>query len=139
MKKQILIIISLFIFASCGKDPEIEKTSLDSGLFFDQSIFSPEKYLVSASNPNPTSAEALKPVIIAIHGYGATTFEWDEFRTFKGNRTDFSISQVLLGGHGRDYQDFKNSTWRDWQKPIITEFEKQIGRASCRERVCSTV
>ena len=124
MKKQILIIVALFIFASCGKEPEIEKTSLDSGLFFDQSIYTPEKYLASASNPTPTSAEALKPVIIAIHGYGATTFEWDEFRLFKGSRTDFSISQVLLGGHGRDYQDFKNSTWKDWQKPIITEFEK---------------
>lgn len=124
MKKQIVVILALFIFASCGKDPEIENTSLDSGLFFDQSIYTPEKYLVSVSNPTPTSAEALKPVIITIHGYGATTFEWDEFRRFKGTRTDFSISQVLLGGHGRDYQDFKNSTWRDWQKPIITEFEK---------------
>lgn len=124
MKKLILFALSLLILSSCDKEPEINETMLDSGLFFDQSIYQPGKYLVSASNPAPSPAEAARPVIIAIHGYGATTFEWDEFRAWKGARTDFSISQVLLGGHGRDYQSFKNSTWQDWRTPIITEFEK---------------
>ncbi|MEJ7693761.1 hypothetical protein [Daejeonella sp.] len=124
MKKLLLLIIPFLLLVSCGKDPEIESTMLDSGLFFDQSIYNPQNYLVSAARPNPTAAEALKPVIIAIHGYSATTFEWDEFRSWKGNRTDFYISQVLLGGHGRDYQSFKNSTWKDWRQPIINEFEK---------------
>ncbi len=128
MKKLILLIIHFLLLASCGKDPEIEAIMLDSGLFFDQSIYNPQNYLVSAAKPNPTTAEALKPVIIAIHGYSATTFEWDEFRTWKGSRTDFSISQVLLGGHGRDYQSFKNSNWKDWRQPIINEFEKLEGQ-----------
>ncbi|TKC00242.1 alpha/beta hydrolase [Pedobacter cryophilus] len=124
MKKQLVPFIAIFFIASCSKDPKIDDTMLDSGLYFDQSIYNPEKYLVSSSNPSPTPTEALKPIIIAIHGYGATTFEWDEFRNWKGLRTDFSISQVLLGGHGRDYQTFKNSTWQDWRQPIINEFEK---------------
>ncbi|SDL85006.1 carboxylesterase [Daejeonella rubra] len=124
MKKFILFTLSILMLISCNKEPEIDSSMLDSGLYFDQSIYQPEKYLVSASVPAPTPAQAVSPVIIAIHGYGATTFEWDEFRTWKGSRTDFSISQVLLGGHGRDYQSFKNSTWRDWREPIVTEFEK---------------
>jgi carboxylesterase len=27
-----------------------------------------------------------------------------------------------LGGHGRTYEEFKNSTWEDWQEPILTEY-----------------
>lgn len=124
MKKHLVPFLAIFLITSCGKDPKIDDTMLDSGSYFDQSIYNPEKYLVSIANPTPNPTEAQKPVIIAIHGYGATTFEWDEFRNWKGLRTDFSISQVLLGGHGRDYQTFKNSTWQDWRQPIINEFEK---------------
>ena len=131
MRKQIMISLRklaictavLLVCASCGKSPEIVDTDLDSGTFFDQSVYTPEKYLVSVAKPNPTAEEAKRPVLIAIHGYGASTFEWDELRSWAGGRTDFSISQVLLGGHGRDYQTFKNSSWRDWRKPIIEEFE----------------
>jgi carboxylesterase len=124
MKKSILFTLSILVLVACNKEPEIDSSMLDSGWFFDQSIYQPEKYLVSASVPAPTPVQAVSPVIIAIHGYGATTFEWDEFRSWKGLRTGFSISQVLLGGHGRDYQSFKNSTWRDWREPIVAEFEK---------------
>lgn len=123
MRQLILVLALAVTLASCGKDPVIEDSSLDSGLFFDQSIYTPEKYLVSVAKPQPTAIERGKPVIIAIHGYGATTFEWDEFRTWAGARTDFSISQVLLGGHGRAYQTFKDSSWEDWRQPIMNEFE----------------
>jgi carboxylesterase len=124
MRKLILLAIAALTLTDCSKEPAIDDTMLDSGLYFDLSLYEPAKYLVSASNPNPTAEEAVKPVIIAIHGYGATTFEWDEFRSWAGNRTDFSISQVLLGGHGRDYKSFKESSWKDWQKPIMDEYEK---------------
>lgn len=123
MKKSISLILLSIALASCGKDPVIEDSSLDSGLFFDQSIYTPEKYLISVSKPQPNAAERTKPVIIAVHGYGATTFEWDEFRTWAGPKTDFSLSQVLLGGHGRAYQTFKDSSWKDWRQPIMNEFE----------------
>jgi carboxylesterase len=128
------ILVSIFIaglFISCHKDPDITDVMLDSGLYFDQSLYQPEKYLVSAAKPTPTAIEAQMPVVIAVHGYGSTTFEWDEFRTWARARIDldpakenFQISQVLLGGHGRDYQSFRNASWRDWRKPIIDEYEK---------------
>ena len=37
---------------------------------------------------------------------------------------DFYTSQVLLGAHGRDYADFKNGTWEQWQFPIVEEYNK---------------
>ena len=123
MRKLILLIVVALLYGSCNKEPILVDTDLESGIFFDQSIYQPEKYLVSVAKPNPTALEAQIPVVIAIHGYGATTFEWDEFRTWSGSGTDFSISQVLLGGHGREYQTFKNSSWKDWRQPIINEFE----------------
>lgn len=123
MKKLILICVIALVYTSCSKEPAIVDTDLDSGTFFDQSVYQPEKYLVSVAQPKPTALEAQKPVVISIHGYGASTFEWDEFRTWAGVRTDFSISQVLLGGHGRDYQTFKGSSWKDWRQPIVNEYE----------------
>ncbi len=94
------------------------------GILFDASLYQPEKYLVSRARPNPTPAEAQRPVLIAVHGYSASTFEWDEFRQWAGNRTDFTISQVLMGGHGRDYDSFKEASWRDWQLPVIEKYQR---------------
>ncbi len=120
-------ILTLFLIGliglGCSKEPAITDDMLDSGKLFDPSLYKPEQYLISKAVPNPTPAQASRPVIIACHGYSATTFEWDEFRAYLGNRTDVYLSQVLLGGHGRSYADFKQSTWHDWQTAITTEYE----------------
>ena len=126
--KQILISLTVLIltFTGCSKNPDITDEMLDSGKIFDPSLYHPEKYLVSVAKPNPTADEAKKPVIIACHGYSATTFEWDELRTWMGSRDDFYLSQVLLGGHGRSYDEFKKSTWKDWQSAIIDEYTRLV-------------
>jgi carboxylesterase len=56
-----------------------------------------------------------KHIILAVHGYSASTFEWQEFGQL---RLLPRISQVLLDGHGRDYESFKASTWQDWSSSI---------------------
>lgn len=117
-----LIALSL----ACSKEPAITKEMVDGGTLFDPSIYNPEKYLVSKAIPTPTAEQARKPVIIACHGYSATTFEWDEFRAWANGRTDFYLSQVLLSGHGRSYEDFKKSTWHDWQAAITAEYEALV-------------
>lgn len=117
-----LITLSL----ACSKEPAITKEMVDGGTLFDPSIYNPEKYLVSKAIPTPTAEQARKPVIIACHGYSATTFEWDEFRTWANGRTDFYLSQVLLNGHGRSYEDFKKSTWHDWQAAITAEYDALV-------------
>jgi carboxylesterase len=123
MKTLIGCLLTALLGLACSKEPAITPSMLDSGTVFDPSIYKPERYLVSKAIPNPTPEQARKPVVIACHGYSATTFEWDEFRTFLGDRTDIYLSQVLLGGHGRSYDDFKKATWHDWQSAIITEYD----------------
>ncbi|MDB5239743.1 MAG: esterase/lipase-like protein [Spirosoma sp.] len=121
------IIISLLVMivgVACSSEPTITKDMLDGGTLFDPSIYKPESYLISKAIPNPTLEQARKPVIIACHGYTATTFEWDELRTWAAGRTDFLLSQVLLGGHGRSYEEFKKSSWHDWQSAIMDEYDR---------------
>jgi carboxylesterase len=126
MKKILLVAIILIAVAGCKKTPVIPAADLGGGQIFDPSLYDPAKYLVSVANPTPTAADALKPVIIACHGYSATTFEWDEFRTWSAGRTDYFISQVLLAGHGTTYADFKAATWHDWQASIAAEYSKLV-------------
>ena len=121
---------SFFILAAlslaCSKEPAITTEMIDGGTLFDPSIYKPENYLVSKAIPKPTPEQGRKPVVIACHGYSATTFEWDEFRSWANGRTDFYLSQVLLGGHGRSYDEFKKSTWHDWQAAIMAEYDALV-------------
>ncbi len=113
----------LLILAACTQTPVIDQaTMLDGDQVFDPSLYNPAQYLVSAAIPNPTEDQKNTPVVIAAHGYSATTYEWDEFRAYAEGKGDFLVSQVLLGGHGRTYAEFKASTWEDWQEPILTEY-----------------
>lgn len=124
--KIIILLISL-CFLSCNRSPSITDQDLDGNVLFDLSLYQPEKYLVSAYKPNPSDQEMQIPVLIAAHGYSASTFEWDELRKYADSvKSGILISQVLLGGHGRTYDDFKNSTWRDWQASILLEYKKLV-------------
>lgn len=119
-----LLIATLLLF-SCNPTPEIDDVNmLDGNQIFDLSLTQPEKYLVSKYLANPTTIQKNTPVIIAAHGYSATTFEWDELREFADSAKTFNVSQVLLGGHGRSYADFKKASWHDWQSSIIDEYIK---------------
>jgi carboxylesterase len=118
-----LLLLFLVGLSACSKSPEIDNaTMLDGDQIFDPSLYNPAQFLVSVAIANPTTEQKNTPVVIAVHGYSATTFEWDEFRTYCNAKANVLISQVLLGGHGRTYEDFKNSSWEDWQEPIMTEY-----------------
>ena len=118
-----LLLLVIVALSSCSKDPDIDETMLDGDQIFDPSIYDPAQYLVSVAINNPGEVQKNTPVVIAVHGYSASTFEWDEFRSYCNSKTNVLVSQVLLGGHGRTYEDFKNSTWEEWQEPIITEYD----------------
>jgi carboxylesterase len=121
MKKIFRLLILSLLFQSCSTDPQLTSEMLGGGTVFDPGLYEPEKFLVSRAKPNPDAQEAAAPVIIASHGYSATTFEWEEFHTFAEDR-GVMVSRVLLGGHGRNYEDFKNSSWREWKDPIMAEY-----------------
>lgn len=104
--------------------PINDSIDLDGKIINDSSLTHPQLFLLSAANPSPSNADLDRPVYILIHGFSATTFEWSEFRDFAKRQNDFFTSQVLLGCHGRDYADFKNGTWKNWQQPILEEYQK---------------
>jgi len=112
------------VFFSCS-DPNISDDLLDGDIIFDPSLYNPEQFLISAKYPTPTPTDLSKHIILAIHGYSATTFEWQEFKDWSTNPS-YRISQVLLDGHGRDYESFKSSKWEDWRSAITDEYEKLI-------------
>lgn len=119
----ILVVGIILGFSTCSKTPEIDNnTMLDGDQIFDPSLYDSAKYLVSVAITNPTTLQKHTPVVIATHGYSATTFEWDEFRNYTDKKGGVLVSQVLLGGHGRTYEDFKNSSWKDWQTSIMDEY-----------------
>ena len=126
MKLFIYLFLSICLFTACKKSeklPPIDNAiDLDGTTINDSSLTHPEKFLLSVANPSPTIQDKSTPVFIAVHGFTATTFEWLEFKNFVKNNGNALISVVLLGGHGRDYSDFKKATWEDWQAPIITEY-----------------
>lgn len=125
IKLAILAIMAISLFSTCAKTPDIDDaTMLDGDQIFDLTLFDSSLYLASVYLSNPTEEQKNTPVIIAAHGYSATTFEWDELRNLANSSNDFYVSQVLLGGHGRSYEDFKASTWEDWQKSIMVEYRK---------------
>jgi len=118
-----LLILFAVVLSACSSNPDIDNaTMLDGDQIFDPSLYNPAQYLVSVAIDNPSEVQKNTPVVIAVHGYSASTFEWDEFRSYCNAKGNMLISQVLLGGHGRTYEEFKNSTWEDWQEPIMTEY-----------------
>lgn len=117
-----MLIVAVIGIFSCSKEPNIDHNiMLDGDQIFDPSLYNPELYLVSLAIENPTPEQLKTPVVIAVHGYSATTFEWSEFRNFADTTGNTLVSQVLLGGHGRTYEEFKNSSWKNWQEPIMEE------------------
>jgi carboxylesterase len=124
MKRLLLLLLLSTSLAGCNSEPEITDDLLEGKVLMDASLSNRAQYLVSHAKPNPTAAERVKPVVIAVHGFSASTFEWDEFRQWAGTRTDFSISQVLMGGHGQDYETFKAATWQDWRQPVMEEYTR---------------
>jgi carboxylesterase len=86
--------------------------------------------LVSRRFEAPDSAQKAKPVIIAVHGYTASTYEWAEFRRYAEDTARDSggvnVSLVLLGGHGRDIDEFRSSSSAEWGQPIVEEYDSLV-------------
>ncbi|MBC7847897.1 MAG: esterase [Flavobacterium sp.] len=120
----LLLVLITIVFNSCS-DPKITDDLLDGNVIFEPSLYNPEQFLVSAKYPAPTPLDLSKHIILVIHGYSATTFEWQEFKDWS-NESTYRISQVLLDGHGKDYNSFKASQWEDWRSAITDEYEKLI-------------
>jgi len=109
-------------------DLECQDEWLDGIKFNDPCLDSASKCLVSERIPSPSDPDkdSLR-IIIAVHGFTATSFEWGEFAAFASDTSpdypQVRVSRVVLGGHGRDLDDFRSSTWEGWGKPILAEYD----------------
>lgn len=122
------IIIFAFTLLGCSKEPAIdENTMLDGNKVVDSALLAPEKYLTSVRNAEPSASLKSKPVVLAVHGYCATTFEWMEFFNLHDS-SHFQVSLITLGGHGDSYEALKAATWEDWQSSIKTEYEALVSK-----------
>jgi carboxylesterase len=124
MKKIFVTVCTLLLLFGCKKDPVVPVNELGGGVIKDPSLNDPAAYRISISQPNPTAVQAQIPVIICSHGYSASTYEWDEFRTWTQQQasSNYYIDQVLLAGHGTSYDAFKAATWHDWESSIVEEY-----------------
>ncbi len=107
----------------CGED--CEANWMDGDNVRDPSL-TDSTYRVSTRIPNPDSEDLAKPVIVAVHGFTASTFEWLDFREWAEADDEIRISLVLLGGHGRSVEEFRRSTWQEWGAPILEEYRALV-------------
>ena len=91
---------------------------MDSGNVPDRSLADPG-YRVSQRKIKDKTL----PVILCVHGYTASTYEWEEFREYVEANSKILVSNILLGGHGQSIYEFEKSTWQDWGRPILEEYQ----------------
>jgi carboxylesterase len=127
-------LLAVTLLAGCELTPvecnaECQAEWMDGSIMNDSSfagLDSNHRYLVSKRPDSlPPSVKDTIPVIIAAHGYTASTFEWLELRRFAGDTVPGApalVSLVLLGGHGRDIEQFEESSWKQWGEPILAEY-----------------
>ena len=102
---------------------DIQPGTMDDVDTQDPSLDNPEAFLLSARVPEPTEIQKQAPVVIAAHGFQASTYEWVEFQRYAEAR-GVLFSNVLLGGHGRNTEVWTRSTWREWAEPVVSEYER---------------
>jgi len=120
-----IVLLSIALFSGCGITPiEYDDTMLDGDVYQDTSLTDPT-FLLS-HHPQLDTFDRDKPVIICVHGYTATTFEWVEFRDFAHEDNRVYTSLVLMGGHGLNIDEFEKSTWEQWQKPVMKEYDRLV-------------
>ena len=122
----ISMLATCMILTGCWTPIEYEDDWLDDPDVTDPSLFDPN-YRVS-TRPGLTEDDRSRPVIIAAHGFTASTFEWGEFHEFAEAESNVLVSRILLGGHGRSVEEFKASTWQEWGRPILDEYEALVAQ-----------
>ncbi len=125
IRHSIICSIAFFIVACGSRSTKIENWWMDSPITYDASLT--EGSILRVSNWAPPSEEekVSRNIILAVHGYSASTYEWTEFRDYahRSGTENIGVSMVLLGGHGRNQSEFKSSTWEEWGQPILDEYQ----------------
>lgn len=120
MKTRAPLALLPFLIASACTPVEYEDHWMDSPSTEDPSLSDPS-YLVSTRIASPTDEQKNTPVVIAAHGFGSATGEWEDFRAYAEER-GVLVSNVLLGGHGRSTDAWLETDRHDWGRPMVDEY-----------------
>ena len=88
---------------------------------------SKERYLneyISRKYPNPPAGLKQFPVIICMHGFGSSPYEWEEFAEVAQERGCL-ISNIFLGSHDT-LENFAESTWESWLTSLQEEYSRLV-------------
>lgn len=100
---------------------------LDGYMVDDECLKDTTANCLVSEQPAPSAGEKESlQVIIAVHGFTASSFEWKEFHDFIDTAAEYGsvrVSRVILGGHGRDLDAFQSSTWKGWGTSILAEYD----------------
>lgn len=113
------------------QDNWMDGSKLNDSSYGEPALDTAHRYRVSRRPDTlPQSVKDTIPVLVAAHGYTASTFEWLELRQHAGDTArgapSVLVSLVLLGGHGRDIGEFRKSTWEQWGAPILAEYDSLV-------------
>ena len=96
---------------------------MDSSLTIDSALIDPAA-LLSQRIQSPTDAQKNQPVCVLVHGFSASSYEFNAYKVHANSiNSSLLYSTIVLGGHGRNYQAFKDARYEDWLLPIVTELE----------------
>ncbi len=119
----ILLVVIIVVSGFQLVPAKIDDSLLEGSVICDSSLVNPNYYPVSQVESVDTS----KHVVLLVHGFGASTFEWREFHEFLIDNNSTALSSlVLLGAHGRDYETFKRASWQEWRAPILKEYRALV-------------
>ena len=102
---------------------------MDSPLTKDAALDSQDS-LLSSRLPMPSDHQINQPVCILVHGFSASSAEFENFKDIAEHQdSTILFSTVVMGGHGRSHEIFKDASYKDWIQPIIDEVSqlKRIG------------
>ncbi len=113
--------LGLFLRVKFHSPVYFEDFWMDSPSTKDPALSNPDM-LISNRIPSPSVQQKDQPVYVLVHGFSASTFEFDIFKqTVLAQDETVLFSSVLLGGHGRDHEAFKQARYSDWFDPVKKE------------------
>jgi len=131
MRFNLVVAALALALAGCAGLPTATPGELDDGL-------RPHKpRLMSVELGTPTEAQKAAPIVVAVHGFGATEFE-TQLAADVLRAAGTPCSQVLLGGHGTSLADFATTTWEDWQRPFVAEYQALVAKGFKDVRILAT-
>ena len=85
-----------------------------------------EKQRIS-SHVKGTKNNLKQPVVLLVHGYGASPYECKEIKDYLELHSTALVVNIYLGAH-KTLSEFSASTWQDWLKPIQEEYHQWINQ-----------